>query len=115
MTKVNIKEASESITEDTSVIDSTGRVLQLKKPNALAQFRLADALGASAENRVVLGMSIPLTYLSAIDGETIMQPKTKLQIEALIQRLDDAGLHALNEGAEKFFSITGNEADKAKK
>ena len=86
------------------VQDATGRTLRLNRPNALAQYRLVDALGASAENRVYLGMTIPLIYLTAIDGEQVAQPTSKLQIEALIQRLDEDGLMALNDGIAANFS-----------
>ena len=101
--------------ENPTVTDSRGRVLRLKRPNALAQYRLVDALGPSAENRVYLSMCIPLIYLDGIDGEPVAQPATKLQIEALIQRLDDPGLLALNAGVAQHFSSDEQEVARAKK
>lgn len=95
--------------ENSSITDARGRTLTLKKPNALAQYRLVDALGPSAENRVYLAMCMPFLYLSAIDGEAVLMPTSKMQIEALVQRLDTDGLDALNAGIEKYFGATTEE------
>lgn len=102
-------------TENPTVTDRNGRVLTLKRPNALAQYKLVDALGASAENRVYLGMCIPLMYLTAIDDDQVFQPNTKREVEALIQRLDEVGLQALNEGIGQHYSGEAAEVTRAKK
>ncbi len=122
MTTITVKQNAEQpagesqpANENPTVTDSRGRVLRLKRPNALAQYRLVDALGPSAENRVYLSMCIPLIYVSEIDGEPVSQPSTKLQVEALIQRLDDPGLLALNAGVAQHFSSDEQEVTRAKK
>lgn len=116
MAQVHINEQASgaaSQPQNTVVTDAKGRALTLKRPNALAQYRLVDALGHSAENRVYLTMCIPLIYLEQIDGEQVMQPTTKRELEALIQRLDDAGLAAIKAGMEEHF--TAEEEDQTKR
>ena len=81
------------------VKDAQGRSLTLRRPGILAQFRLIEAMGAeSAANEVYRIMCMPLLYLVAIDGETIFPPTTKMQIEALIQRVEEDGFVAIQEG-----------------
>lgn len=111
----NLEVIAEKINPE--VIDSNGRRLSLKHPNALAQYKLVDALGASAENRVYLTMCVPLLYLDAIDGERVNMPNSKMQVEAIIQRLDEPGLNALNDGIAEHFGTTNDseEGTRAKK
>lgn len=84
--------------EQFDVTDAKGRVLTLKRPGVLAQFRLVEALGESAKNETYLGMVTPLLFLSAIDGDKVPPPAKKAEIEALIQRLDEDGVSAVMSG-----------------
>lgn len=85
------------------VKDTRGRAITLKKPGVLAQFRLVEALGDSAQNTVYMGMTFPLLYVSAIDGSPLNPLTNKLQVEALIQRLDEEGIAAVVEGVAEHF------------
>jgi hypothetical protein len=76
------------------VVDERGRKLTMRKPGVLAQYRLAEALGELASNQTYMQMCNPLMYLAAIDGDPVVLPSSKLQVEALIQQLDDDGLAA---------------------
>lgn len=83
--------------------DARGRTLTMKKPALLSQFRLTDAMGPeSAENGAYRAMCMPLMWLTAVDGEPVNLPTTKLEIEALIQRLDEDGFLALQTGIYKY-------------
>lgn len=95
------------------VTDASDRTIKLKKPGVLAQYRLIDALGESAKNRVYTSMVLPLIFVAEIDGEPVSVPNTKLEIEALIQRLDEAGINAVNKGVAEHFGGGDPEADKA--
>lgn len=95
------------------VKDSRGRMLTLKKPGVLAQYRLVEALGDSAKNEVYMGMVLPLIYVAAIDGSPEAPPTTKMEVEALIQQLDEEGIKAVMEGVQKYFGNPNLEADKA--
>lgn len=96
---------------------SNGKTLTIQQPNVLAQYRLVAALGELAENRVYLAMVTPLIYLSAIDDDPVLQPRTLREIEGLISRLDDEGLRALTDAIAEQYSAAGAQAevDAAKK
>jgi len=112
MTKVEVKQES----GDGSVVvtDANSKAIGIKKPHVLAQYRLVEAIGEAAENRIYLGMCIPLLYVVSIDGDPVPQPTTKLQLEALIGRLDEAGLTAVQSGIAEHFQKK-NEVAAAKK
>lgn len=93
--------------------DDKGRVFTLRKPGALAQFRLVEALGDTASNQTYMGMVLPLIYLAKIDGEDVLPPISKREVEALIQRLDDEGIAALHAGVRDNYGTRDAEADKA--
>jgi hypothetical protein len=114
--KVTVKPSEEIIAQvnkQFTVTDAKNRVLSLKKPGPLAQFRLVEALGKLAENKTYLGMTLPILFLSAIDGDPVIPPGSKREIEALVQQLDEEGLEALMRGVEESFGALDPDADKA--
>lgn len=92
--------------------DSQGRVITLKRPGVLAQYRLVEILGETASNDTYMRMVLPLIYVTSIDGEAVSFPTTKRQIEALIQRLDDHGIEAVMNSVRENFGQRDPEADK---
>lgn len=122
MTKVTINPKAEpSATQEllakaqsnVTVTDARGRAITLKKPGALAQFRLIEALGDSAANKTYASMCLPLIYVAAVDGDPVMPPTRKSEVEALIQQLEEDGLEAVMEGISKHFASADPEKDKA--
>lgn len=117
MTKVNITTPSEEVVQkalfECTVTDAKGRVITLKKPGVLAQFRLIEALGETAKNEVYMGMVLPLIFIAAIDGDAVLTPTRKSEVEALIQRLDEPGITAVVSGVQEHFGQSNPEADKA--
>jgi hypothetical protein len=99
--------------ETVSVPDSRGRMITLRKPGILAQYRLVEVAGDSASNETYMRMILPLIYVTEIDGDPITQPVNKKQLEALIQRLDEHGIEAVNIGAVKNWGAPNPDADKA--
>lgn len=100
-----------ALTEFT-VTDSAGRVIKLKKPAVLAQYRLVEALGDSASNSTYMAMALPLLYVISIDEDAVYPPIKKSEVEALIQRLDEHGIEAVMQGVQDNFSKVDHEADK---
>ncbi|MEN7527025.1 hypothetical protein [Cupriavidus sp. DL-D2] len=110
MTKVTINHApatpsqqimAEALAE-VVVPDAKGRKLTLRRPGILAQFRLVEAMGPeAASNDVYRFMCMPLLYLVAIDGEPVPPPTNKVQLEALIQRVEEDGFAAIQDGSPK--------------
>jgi hypothetical protein len=97
--------------KEFEIIDDKGRIIKLRKPGVLSQFRLVEMLGESAQNQVYVGMCLPLTYITTIDGESVTM-RTKRELEALIQRLDDEGVEAVCAGVMEHFGKV--DADAAK-
>ena len=75
--------------------DGKPHTIDVRKPSVLAEFHLIEALGDVAANETYMRMVMPLIYLGAIDGDPISPPISKLEVEALIQRLDRTGLGTL--------------------
>lgn len=118
MAKITIKETPTDqvlakANEETSVIDARGRTITIKKPGVLAQYRLIEALGDSASNQTYMGMVLPIIYVTSIDDLAVHQPKTKIQVEALIQQLDEDGIEAVMRHVNETFGASDPEADKA--
>jgi hypothetical protein len=93
------------------VTDARGRRFTLRKPGVLAQYRLVETLGESAENKVYMGMVLPLIYVSAIDGQPEALPMTKMEVEVLITRLDEDGINAVMAGVQEHFGATSAQED----
>lgn len=93
------------------ITDARGRVITLKKPPVLNQFRLIEMLGDTASNTAYVSMVLPLIFVAEIDGEPPVV-STKLQLEALIQRLDQDGINAILKGVQENFGQTDPEADR---
>lgn len=103
------KELIAQAASEVVVTDSDGRSITLKKPGILAQFRMVKMLGDSAKNQVYVGMVLPLLYVTAIDGDAVLQPNTERELEALISRLDDAGVTAVMEAVNEHFGASNPE------
>jgi LDH2 family malate/lactate/ureidoglycolate dehydrogenase len=114
--KVTLKPSEEVVAKALAEIvttDSAGRVIKLKKPGVLAQFRLVEAMGGeTAKNQTYMGMVLPLIYVASIDGDPIFQPTSKMQMEALIQRLDEHGVDAVMTAVNEHFGAVDPDADK---
>lgn len=100
-------------TAETVITDGRGRSIRLKKPGVLAQFRLIEVLGDTAKNEVYMSMVLPLIFVTEIDGETIFPPARKSEVEALIQRLDEDGISAVQAAVVQSFGNSNPEADRA--
>ncbi|MEJ7685624.1 MAG: hypothetical protein WKG52_00740 [Variovorax sp.] len=99
---------------EASVVAPDGRKITLKRPGVLAQFKVVEMLGgAAAANSVFMGMVFPILYVVAIDGEPVTRGTTRLEFDALIQRLDEDGVAAVMNGVNEHFGTPDPEKDKA--
>jgi hypothetical protein len=98
---------------ETAITDSTGRVIMLRKPGVLAQYRLIEAIGASSSNDRYVSMCLPLIYVGSINGDPVMGLSRKSEVEALIQQLGDEGIAAVMKGVRDTYGEQDPEADKA--
>lgn len=122
MTQVTIVKESEtpsqqvirSAAAEVTVTDVRSRTILLKKPGILAQYRLVEIMGDAAANETYMNMVLPVLFVSAIDGEAVIAPQTKREVEALIQRLDEDGIAAVVTGVrDKFGAQVSVEGGKA--
>lgn len=114
--KVTLNPTTEVIAKanaEVVVTDPNGRSIKLKKPGVLAQFRLVEALGDTAANPVYMGMVMPLIFVAEIDGDPVLPPNTKREVEALIQRLDTEGVNFVATTVQEKFGQSDPEKDKA--
>ena len=82
-----------------TLTDATGRVLQVRRPGALDRLRLFKAVGPTlASNERYVGYAMLAMCVSAIDGVPQPTPMNEGQLEALVQRLGDAGMVAIGQG-----------------
>jgi len=79
------------------ITDARGRSITLKKPGVLAQFRLIEALGDTSKNEVYM----------------VIPPTRKGEVEALILRLDEDGIAAVQAAVLEKFGASTPEQDKA--
>ena len=97
-------------------IDGKGRKITIRRPGILAQYRIVEAMGAeSAANDVYRNMCMPLLYVAAIDGDDVFMPTSKRELEALIQRLDEDGMIAVQVGISKLEPSTSGGGEESAK
>ena len=77
-----------------SVRDSKGRLLTVKRASVVEKMRLAKALGEHSGNDSYANFGVVAASVREIDSSPVPFPMTSLQLEALVQRLDDAGMEA---------------------
>lgn len=79
-----------------AVQDAAGRVIAVRRLNALDKLRLFKAAGPIlAQNHPWLGMALLACSVTAIDGVPYPIPANEQQIEAMIARLGDGGINAV--------------------
>ncbi|QTD88739.1 hypothetical protein [Burkholderia anthina] len=99
--------------QEVMIEDARGRKIALRKPGVLAQYAIIDAVGGeSAKNAVYMSMVLPLIYVASIDGDGVSTPNTKLEVKALIKRLDEDGIEAVIAGVNEHFAAPDPDADR---
>lgn len=85
-------------TQESDIVDAGGRVLRIRRPGALDRLRLFKAVGpALASNERYVGYAMLAMCVTSIDGVPQPSPVNEGQLEALVQRLGDAGMVAIGQ------------------
>ena len=92
--------------------DAKGRVITVKRLNALQYYRLTKAMGMTAANPTTMDLAVIASSVQAIDDDVIIPPGSELQVEHLMQRLDFHGLSAAGEALRKLAEDDTTEATK---
>jgi len=106
MSKVTVHKDAQGETPSQSIVkaanklstitDSNGRSIGIKKMNPLDRLKLFEVIGAeNSKNEQYVGYAALAFLVSSIDGEAVPRPANKIQLEALVQRLDDEGMDAI--------------------
>jgi hypothetical protein len=83
--------------EERVVEDAAGRRLALRPLDALGKLRLLEAAGpVLSGNDRWLGMAALACSVVAIDGVPQPLPASKAGVEALVERLGEAGIEAVS-------------------
>lgn len=97
-----------SVRDTATVSDAKGRVITVRRLNALQVYRLTKALGASASNPATADMATLASTVCRINTTDIAFPVSEKDVEFLIQQLDFEGIAAAAEALKLL-----NEADQA--
>lgn len=82
--------------QPATITDAQGRKIGLKKLNPLDRLRLFEVIGPeNSKNEQYVGYAALAFLVSSLDGEPVARPANKIQLEALVQRLDDDGMDAI--------------------
>jgi hypothetical protein len=97
---------------ETTIKDSNGRLLSVRRMGALDRLRLFKAIGSQlSENPPYLGMAMLAASVTAIDQVPVPAPTTEAQVEALVHKLGDEGIAAVAdclEPSDAEFTDAGN-------
>ena len=98
-------------TKPHTVNDPRGRVIAVRKINALDRLKLFECVGAdNSKNEAYLGYATLAWHVAGIDGQAVSRPGSKAQLEVLVSRLDEDGLGSVA-GAIPALYGTGDEAE----
>ena len=91
------------------VTDSKGRKLGLRRLDFLEEFRIMETVGTElSANTTYMATLIPLLHLTEIDGIPVEIPRSKRQVDAMIQRAGREGFTAAIKGIKENFGNQGN-------
>lgn len=78
-----------------TVRDSGGRTIELRRLGVVEQLRLFKILGPElSENRAYVGLARIAAAVSAVDGVPVPFPAGEAGVEAVLERLGEAGVEA---------------------
>jgi hypothetical protein len=114
MSETPSQELAKPITE--SVNDARSRVIVVRKLKSLDRMKVFELIGAdNAVNEPYLGYAVLAYAVSSIDGQPQAIARTKLALEAMVQKLDDDGLAAVGEAFKKLYAETPEQIQDAVK
>lgn len=101
--------------EGIEVIDERQRKIKVRKPNFLAELRLTEALGKSADNERYFNMLYRILWVASTDDIPFPIGTTKREVEAAYERLGEEGMIAIAKAINILFEEELSDEDIAKK
>jgi hypothetical protein len=109
------QEFVEKAKEEHPVTDADGRLIIIRKPSFVDEYRYVAALGGQlADNKTFYIMCYPLLWVKSIDGLPFPTITKESQIYAGLERLGREGMEAVNEGINLHFGDDGRSETEAK-
>lgn len=100
---------------NVSVVDTTGRVIGVKKLLPLDVLKLSRAVGGvGSQNPLEFHFATIAASVTSLDGVPVAFPHAPLAIDATIARLDEAGIEAVLTALATFVPVDEDVADAAK-
>jgi hypothetical protein len=104
------QEIAKTVTE--TVENTRGREIVVRKLKPRDRMLLMELIGGeNAQNGPYLGYATLAYSVESIDGQLQPAPRTKVALEALVQKLDDEGLDAIGEAFKKIYPSAAQAAD----
>jgi hypothetical protein len=94
--------------------DARGRVITVRKLNALQYYLLTKAMGADAGNAATMDLAMIASAVCRIDILDIAAPLKETDVRALIQQLDFDGLQAAGEALRQLNARADDGVEAAK-
>jgi hypothetical protein len=105
---------SQEAKKPTTVIktDARGRQIEVRKLKPIEQLWMVELIGGeNASNGPYLGYATFAYSVSKIDGLDVPRIRTKVALEAMVQRLDEEGLKAVGEAFKDLYPANAAELD----
>jgi hypothetical protein len=103
-----------SAQDTASHSDAKGRVISVKRLNALQFYRLTKVMGASSSNAAAMDMAMIASSVRKIDATPVAMPTTEREVEFLIQQLDFDGIAGAAEALGKLVAKDDEAIEAAK-
>lgn len=93
-----------------TIRDAGGRLIKVKKLSAMDRLNMYEAAGPKiSENRGWMGMAALACSCVSIDGDPVPKPNSILEMKALVTRLEEDGLDAIERVYSEVFGVKAEE------
>ena len=103
-----------STNDKATVTDARGRVIAVRRLNALQYYSLTKAMGADASNAATMDLAMIASSVCRIDVLDIAAPSKEADVRVLIQMLDFDGLAAASQALTQLNASAGDGVEAAK-
>ena len=127
MTKINVKKTdvaqaasvkkpdnqTKGAPSTIEVSDDNGRQIKVRLISALDSMRLTRLAGQDAANASYMMYATIAASVVEISHDSVSFPRSSNELEAIVQRLDNAGVIAVAEGLKKLAGVSDAEDQEA--
>lgn len=88
-----------------TITDDNGREIEIRKLKPIDQLRMLEIIGPeNSNNGPYLGYAVFAYSVTKLDGQPIPRVSSKLALEAIVTRLDEAGINAVSKGFKQLYA-----------